>query len=309
MLLVQNGKRLPFVQAASGSFTSTEGSSLPKEFAIRKIPKFPDNPELEEPPEILSGDEDEHDHEQREDVDDELDRGSNASSLSDNVVIPGLKEIVFSDEPEGTPIEDDDDEEDQDENLKIMAMLVKQENDRLEKQISRMTSYVESMEDKQLQEQCRQEIELECGPSTNHDGTSLVDITSEDERKKRARERYEKRRRQRLKEKEESRQRRRTQQEEKRRKKKQMAMKRKFAKRQQQRLKKRNEQRSKRRKELEAYQAAPEERPTKGQIVHLFDKYFYKPFEVVQVRYLQCCYLGAMLSLHWIFKLVLYGFY
>merc|ERR1719334_1849239 len=157
MLLVQNGKRIPFLQAASGSsnastlYSEGNNNSLPKEFAVRKIPKFPDC--AEDPPEIES--------EESSPTTTVEDRGSNASSLSDNVVIPGLKDIVFSDGHEEEEGMEDDNEDDDDENLKIMAMLVKQENDRLEQQITRMTSYVESMEDAKLQEECRQEIELE----------------------------------------------------------------------------------------------------------------------------------------------------
>ena len=181
---MQNGKRVPLVQAASDSTATvrTEGSSLPKEFAIRNIPNI-----HEDPPEIESGDEDD------DSEDDELDdRGSNASSQSNDLTIPGLKEIVFSDEAEEGILDDDDDDDDA--NLKIMALLVKQENDRLEQQISRMTSYVESMEDAKLQEECLQEIELE---------SAGQDVGDMDDRQKRARERYEKRRRQRVKEKEE----------------------------------------------------------------------------------------------------------
>ena len=230
--------------------------SRSRQFRPREEPKPPNgkpiqntsNSATNEPPEI---DDDNH----------EDDRASNASSLSDNVEIPVL---LFSDSG------DEDDVMEDDENLKMMQYLVEKENERLEKEILKMKSYVDEQETIRLKKEAFQEIQAEAMKNQTND--------DEEEKKRKALERYEKKARQRQKEKEEAKERRKREKEEKKKRKKALALKRKMAKRQKERVKKREKSREQRKKELEEFDVN-EEKPTREQIINMFDKYFYKPFE------------------------------
>merc|ERR1712228_1047168 len=71
---------------------------------------------------------------------DELDNASDASSVSsDNVEIPGLKEIVFAEDDDEN---DENDEDNEDVSLKAIAYLVQQENERIAREIERMQSHI-----------------------------------------------------------------------------------------------------------------------------------------------------------------------
>ena len=220
--------------------------SRSRQFRQRKEPNT-----MNEPPEI---DDDDNDNDSDND---------NASSLSDNVEIPVL---LFSDSGD----EEIDDDIEDDANLKMMQYLVEQENEKIKQEILKMQSYVEEQETIKLKAEAFQEIQAEAMKNQTND--------DEEEKKRKALERYEKKQRQRQKEKEEAKEKRKREKEEKKKKQKAKALKRKMAQRQKERLKKREEIRQQRKKELEEYNIN-EERPTRQQIINMFDKYFYKPFE------------------------------
>eukprot|EP01084_Bolivina_argentea_P103522 185416_1 len=128
----------------------------------------------------------------------------NASSLSDEVEIPGLKPIVFDDDDE----EDEDD--DDDENLKIMHQMVAQENARLAQEIDAMKEHIYDQETIKMKRDAMQEIMKEM--AAQHE--RMESQKAEEEKKRRAMERFEKITQKRFKEKEELKEERRLKKEE-----------------------------------------------------------------------------------------------
>merc|ERR1712154_567703 len=111
-------------------------------------------------------------------INDDLD--DDASSLSDNVEIPGLNPIIFD--------EEEDEEKEDEATLKMMEFMIKAENERLEREIKRMKSHLDEQETIKLKKECLEEIIMEQQQNINKEekshGTIRKETKTTNERKR-----------------------------------------------------------------------------------------------------------------------------